>query len=46
MAVDKRLISISIIEIAIIVIAGIYQYFSLQNYLSSKQYIWSIIKSF
>ena len=38
-SVDKSLITISIVEIAIIVIAGLYQYYSLQNYLTSKQYI-------
>lgn len=37
--VDKRLITISIVEIVIIVAAGVYQYYSLQNYLTSKQYI-------
>jgi hypothetical protein len=30
---------ISIVEIIIIVAAGVYQYISLQNYLTSKQYI-------
>lgn len=39
-AVDKRLITISIAEIVIIVAAGIYQFYSLENYLISKQYIW------
>jgi len=38
-AVDKRLITISIAEIVIIVAAGIYQFYSLENYLISKQYI-------
>jgi|LakMenE01Jun11ns_1017448.scaffolds.fasta_scaffold9246439_1 hypothetical protein len=38
-SVDKSLITISIVEIVIVVAAGIYQYFSLHNYLSSKQYI-------
>jgi hypothetical protein len=38
-SVDKKLITISIVEIAIIVAAGVYQYYSLQNYLTSKQYI-------
>ncbi len=38
-AVDKNLIIISVVEIIIIVAAGVYQYYSLQNYLVSKQYI-------
>jgi len=38
-SVDKNLITFSIIEIIIIIGAGIYQYYSLQNYLTSKQYI-------
>lgn len=38
-SVDKKLIIISVVEIVIIVAAGIYQYYSLQNYLTSKQYI-------
>jgi hypothetical protein len=37
--VDKSLITISVVEIVIVVAAGVYQYFSLHNYLSSKQYI-------
>jgi hypothetical protein len=38
-SVDKKLIIISVVEIIIIVAAGVYQYYSLQNYLTSKQYI-------
>jgi hypothetical protein len=38
-AVDKKLITVSIIEIIIILAAGIYQFISLKNYLVSKQYI-------
>lgn len=41
-SVDKRLITISIVEIVIIVAAGVYQFYSLQNYLISKQYIWDV----
>lgn len=37
--VDKKLVTISLIEIVIVVAAGIYQYYSLQNYLTTKQYI-------
>lgn len=37
--VDKKLVGISIVEILIILGAGIYQFFSLKNYLVSKQYI-------
>ena len=44
-SVDKNLITFSIIEIIIIIGAGIYQYYSLQNYLTSKQYIWCLYKS-
>lgn len=39
-SVDKKLITVSIIEILIILAAGIYQFVSLKNYLVSKQYIW------
>jgi predicted metal-binding membrane protein len=38
-AVDSRLITISIVEIVIVLGAGIYQFISLKNYLVSKQYI-------
>lgn len=38
-AVDKQLITVSIIEIAIVIGAGVYQFLSLKNYLVSKQYI-------
>ena len=38
-AVDSRLITISIVEIAIVLGAGVYQFISLKNYLVSKQYI-------
>jgi predicted metal-binding membrane protein len=38
-SVDKKLITVSIIEILIILAAGIYQFVSLKNYLVSKQYI-------
>jgi hypothetical protein len=38
-SVDKKLIAISVVEIVIVVAAGVYQYYSLQNYLTSKQYI-------
>jgi len=38
-AVDSRLITISILEIAIVLGAGIYQFYSLKNYLVTKQYI-------
>ena len=37
--VDKRLITISIIEILIVIGAGVYQFISLKNYLVTKQYI-------
>lgn len=38
-SVDKKLITVSVIEIVIILAAGIYQFISLKNYLVSKQYI-------
>ena len=38
-AVDKRLVTISIVEIVIIIAAGVYQFISLKNYLVTKQYI-------
>lgn len=38
-SVDKKLITVSVIEIIIILAAGIYQFISLKNYLVSKQYI-------
>lgn len=38
-AVDQNLITISIVEILIVMAAGIYQFISLKNYLVSKQYI-------
>ena len=37
--VDKKLIIVSIVEIVIVIAAGAYQYYSLQNYLTTKQYI-------
>lgn len=38
-SVDKKLITVSVIEIIIVLAAGIYQFISLKNYLANKQYI-------
>lgn len=36
---NKKLTVLSGIEIAVVLLAGLYQFFTLRNYLSSKQYI-------